>query len=181
MTSWRDDPRLPFAIAAVLGMIAGVAAKQAVAIQTGHYPRPIYIFADFLVLGIVWLIAMYTHKLWPDVALEGIALLSAALAMWGPKGIAILLKRFTTTAASAAEAVARSYIPVEPVHRPTDEGGIERERVEAMDSEDTSAKKAPIRKLRDVIPLEKELPGNMAAPLFKMDKPGQTEEGGQND
>jgi hypothetical protein len=189
MDGWDDDPRLPFAIAAILGMIAGVAAKQAVALSSGNIPRPIAIVADFLVLGIVWVIAMTTHSWKPNIPLEGIALLSACLAMWGPKGIAALLNRFKYFASTAADSILRSYLsPVDPVHRPTVMEAVEREKEEAVYDEDRYAKVAPIRKLRDIIPLEDTTPSDEVELLARMDRPDdgsesdpETNEGGSNE
>ena len=170
MTEWRSDPRLPFLIAALLGMIAGVAAKQAVSLSTGDVPRPISLLADFLVLGIIMLIVMYAHSKWPTISLEGIALLSAALAMWGPRGIAALLSKFKIVTLTAAEQYARSLSPVEPTHRPTVSEAVDREKEEAVRYEDDFGKKAPIRKLRDVIPVEEEIPVDEATLLGKLDQ-----------
>jgi hypothetical protein len=173
MSTWKEDPRLPFLLSAVLGLIAGVAAKQAVSIQAGQYPRPVSILADFLVLGMVLLIVMYVHAIRPQVPLEGIALLSAALAMWGPRGIAALLNRFKKGALSAAESAARTFLdPVEPVRRPTVAEAVEEEKVEAMDParENTSAKKAPVRRLRDVLPVEDKLPVDEVQLIAEVDK-----------
>jgi hypothetical protein len=163
VSNWKDDPRLPYAVAALLGMIAGVAAKQAVALQSGEIVRPIGILADILVLGMVWLLVMYVHSVRPGIPLEGIALISAALAMWGPKGIAALLTRFKKGALGAADQFTRSVLdPIDPVHRPTVVEALDREKEEAMDGqterENTYANKAPIRKLRDVIPPETQIP-----------------------
>src|SRR5690349_3097542 len=126
---WRADPRLPFLISAILGLIAGVAAKQAVSITAGHYPKPISILADVLILGIILIIVMYIHQVRPTIPLEGIALLSASLAMWGPRGIAALLSRFKVGALTAAEQAAKTLLnPVEPVRRPTVAEAQEKER-----------------------------------------------------
>ena len=182
MTSWRDDPRIPFAIAALLGMIAGVAAKQAVAIQSGLYPRPIGIFADLLVLGVVFLMAMYLHHWKPQLSVEAIALFSAAMAMWGPKGIAALASRWQRGALSAAETLARQMLkPVEPTHRATDETAPVRERSEEHTDENTFAKKSPIRKLRDVVPLKKDIPADEVILLNEADKVDPTNQGGKDD
>jgi hypothetical protein len=172
MSSWKEDPRLPYAIAAVLGMIAGVAAKQAVALQTGQFPKPILIIADFMVLGMVWLMAMYTHSKFPGVSIEGIALLSAALAMWGPKGIAALLGRFKVGALRAAEQAAHSILqPVDPISRPTVIEAVDREKEEAVRHEDHFGRTAPIRKLRDTIPVDRDgTPADQQALIGRIDQ-----------
>lgn len=173
MTEWRQDPRVPYIIAAILGMIAGVAAKQAVSITSGHYPKPISVLADFLVLGIIFLIVMYVHVEYPKITVEGISLLSAALAMWGPRGINALLHKFQKGALSAAEAAARQFIdPVEPVGPPTVSEAKEQERKEAMDPERENriAKTAPVRRIRDIIPLEGQLPSDEVQLLSEVDK-----------
>jgi hypothetical protein len=142
-------------------MIAGVAAKQAVAIQAGTYPKPISIIADVLILGMVLLITMYLHQVRPSIPIEGIALISASLAMWGPRGIAALLARFQKGALAAASEASRQWLvpPVEPVSTPTVADADQREREEAMNPayETKFGKTAPIRRLRDEIPLEGQL------------------------
>jgi hypothetical protein len=185
MSSWREDPRLPYAIATVLGMIAGVAAKQAVALQSGQFPKPISIIADILVLGMIWLMAMYMHSKFPGITIEGIALLSAALAMWGPRGIAALLGKFKVGALAAAEQAARQMLPsVEPTHRPTVTEAIDREREEAVEydnrprtegvyeqtHEDKVGRTAPIRKMRDVLGIEPNTPADEMTLLGKIDQ-----------
>jgi hypothetical protein len=174
VTDWKEDPRLPYAIAALLGMIAGVAAKQAVAIQSGNFPKPYAMLADILVLGMVWLIVMYVHGIRPGIPLEGIALLAAALAMWGPRGIAALLNRFKHGALNAADSFTRSVLdPVEPVHRPTVVDAVDRERQEldgTIESENKFAQKAPIRKLRDKMPIESLLPADEVKLLGEIDQ-----------
>ena len=173
MNNWREDPRLPYVLAAILGMIAGVAAKQAVMIQTGVYPKPVSILADFLILGVVFLLSMYAHSVRPSIPVEGIALLSAALAMWGPRGIALLLSRFKKSALAAAEEAANSFIdPVEPIHRPVVPEAVEREKEAAMNpmTENLSAKTSPIRKLRDKIPVEDQLPVSEAQLIADADR-----------
>lgn len=156
-------------------MIAGVAAKQAVAMQAGDYPKPISLLADVLVLGMVWLLVMYIHSARPGIPLEGIALISAALAMWGPKGIAALLTRFKKGALAATDTFTRSVLdPIEPVHRPTVVEALDREREEAMDGqverENLYANKAPIRKLRDVYGLELRAPADEVELLGQIDQ-----------
>jgi hypothetical protein len=173
VSSWKADPRLPYVVAIILGMIAGVAAKQAVSITAGKYPKPIGILADCLVLGIVFLIVMYVHAERPSIPVEGIALISSALAMWGPRGISALLQKFQVGALSAAEAAAKQFInPVEPVRRPTVPEAVEHEREEAMDParETKHAQKAPVRRLRDIIPPEEQLPADELGLLSQMDR-----------
>jgi len=166
---WRTDPRIPFVIAAILGMIAGVAAKQSVSITSGVYPRPISVLADFLVLGMIFLIVMYVHSIYPRIPVEGISLLSAALAMWGPRGIAVLLQRFKQGASAAAlQAAKQLIISVEPVQPPT--VASEEAKMEASDDENTYAKKAPARRLRDVIPLQDKTPADMVGKLAEADR-----------
>lgn len=173
--SWHDDPRLPFVFTALLGMVAGVAAKQAVSISSGVYPKPVSIFADFLVLGMVFLIVMYIHSIDPKMPPEGIALLSAALAMWGPRGIAALLERFKSGALGAAQTMAKQMlVPVDPVNPPTVSAARIEEHEMAKDStiesENLFAKTAPTRRLRDVIPLQETLPADFVAKLAEADQ-----------
>jgi hypothetical protein len=171
MSFWGEDSRLQYAIAAILGMIAGVAAKQAVMMTSGQVPRPISLFADVLILGMIWIIAMYAHQRVPSLSLEAIALFSAALAMWGPKGINKLLVKFQQGALRAADTLVDTYLPqVDPVHRPTNIGALDEEaKMRDLDSEGYGAQ-APIRKLRDVVPLLPDIPADMARDLGEMDK-----------
>jgi hypothetical protein len=106
---WRFDPRIPHLVAAVLGMFIGVAAKQAVHISSGKWPTWKSLLADVLILGIILLIVMYVNYMKP-MSLEGIALLSAALAMWGPKGIATLLERFKRVVLTTADQSLRQSV-----------------------------------------------------------------------
>lgn len=171
VASWGEDPRIPFAFAVLLGMIAGVAAKQAVALSVGNYPRPLSIVADFLVLGMVFLIVMYVHSARPSIPVEGIALISAALAMWGPRGIAALLNRFKRGALFAADTATQAMLePIEAISKPIASGAGAREREEAVTREDFSGRTAPIRKLRDVEPVQPELPSDQVALLGKLDQ-----------
>lgn len=171
MSPWRDDAWLKYAFAAFLGMIAGVAAKQAVAIQSGVFPKPISVLADFLVLGMVFLMSMYLHQWKPQIPMEGIAFFAAAMAMWGPKGIAALISRLHKGALSAAESLAQQVLrPVEPVHRPTVMEGVDREREMAFKDENKFGQTAPVRRMRDVIPLEKVIPADMTGLLEGVDK-----------
>jgi hypothetical protein len=170
MSRLSEDPRLPYAVAALLGMIAGVAAKQAVAISTGNYPKPISILADILVLGMVFVITMYILSWKPDMPVEGLALISAALAMWGPRGIAALLNIFKAKAIGVASGIANTQPldPVDTVRRPTVVD--KKETPEEDGSETIYAKKSPIRKLRDKIPLEEQIPADQAELLGKVDR-----------
>ena len=173
MTSWREDPRLPYLVSAILGMIAGVAAKQAVTLQSGRYPKPLVILADFLVLGMVLVIVMYLHAIRPKIPLEGIALISGALAMWGPRGIAALLTKFKAGALDAAQSAAKTLLePVEPVQRPTVAETAEKEREEAMFSERENefARRAPMRRMRQVVPLEDKLHADELRLISELDK-----------
>lgn len=176
MKDWTDDPRLPFVIAVILGMIAGVAAKQAVSITSGVYPKPVAILADFLVLGMVFFIVMYIHSVAPKIPLEGIALISAALAMWGPRGIALLLDRFKKSAVSAAQSLANQLLdPVEPVTPPTVSGARQREHEVAtnppsVERENIYGKTAPVRRLRDIVPLADQMPADIVSKVGKLDR-----------
>jgi hypothetical protein len=165
-----EDPRTPVVIAALLGLVAGVTAKQAVTIATGRIPKRVELVADVLILGMILIIVMYVYSLDPKMPPEAVALLSSTLAMWGPKGIAALVARIRQGMLGSAEAIGRSFL--EPAHRPTiiEEGvvmnndpnhggrrqGELTQRPELMQKAHEEG--VPIAKLRDVIPLEETPP-----------------------
>jgi hypothetical protein len=167
--SWLAHERIPWAVAALLGMLAGLAAKQAVTISEGNVPRPMQIVADVLILGVVFLIVMYVHAAMPSVPLEGIALLSASLAMWGPRGISRLVAaiRRKVGKATGLDLSDKEYATVDVISRPT-VSDLPASYYVPQD-EDQAAKLSAIAKIRDISPVSKTLPVDILQQLSTID------------
>lgn len=176
-----EDPRLPTLIAAVLGLVAGLAAKQAISLQAGIVPKPLEVLADIMVLGVILIIVMTAHHLRPGMSVEAVALVSAVLAMWGPKGVGVLAARIRKGMMGSFEAMGKAIIePIEPVHRPTmvDTGGVVLNPHDPNfgkptaypQGEELAASIVPIAKLRDVLPLEPHIPVDQAEVIARLDQ-----------
>jgi hypothetical protein len=182
-----EDPRLPALIAAVLGLIAGLAAKQAIALQAGVIPKPLEILADILILGMILIIVMTAHYYKPNMPVESVALMAAVLAMWGPRGVGALVAKIRKGMDSQLQSLAKTIIePVEPAHRATmvDTHGV----VLNPDSPNQGEQSihplppaaSPVAKLRDVLPLESHIPVDQADAIARLDQATSDDDGDDN-
>lgn len=163
---FQDNPKLGVLLVAIMGMVAGIAAKQSDVIYGGRWPKGRELFADILVLGMVLIIVMYVYTIRP-MPYEGVALLAGSLAMWGPKGIAALVSRFRKGALVAAQQAAKTILDP-PGADPAAAGDATNDQLFGSRIHDYSAQVGPVRQLRtDLLPGK--LPTDQQALLGKLD------------